>query len=148
MSLRFSFLKNRIPGPLVPKIKDSQLHRTNVMKKMEGRAALGAESKVRIDWLSKSPSPSFHPTYTSSLILHRRLRLHYLRSARAPDKVVAAGSRVRDGARVLAICVEDDSVGAGGAAAVGAAALEGELLEGTCDGEVEAFVVVVGVWVG
>lgn len=71
-----------------------------------------------------------------------------LRSARAPDKVVAAGPRVRDGARILAICVEDDSVGAGGAAAVGAAALEGKLLEGACDGEVEAFVVVVGVWVG
>lgn len=48
-----------------------------------------------------------------------------------------------DGTSVLAVGVEDNTVGAGGAAGVDAAGFDGELLVRTANGEVEALVVVV-----
>jgi hypothetical protein len=50
---------------------------------------------------------------------------------------------VGDGTGVLAVGVEDNTVGAGGATGVDAAGLDGELLVRAADGEVEALVVVV-----
>lgn len=67
-----------------------------------------------------------------------------LRGAGAADEaVVAGGASVGDGAGVLAVAVDDDAVGAGGAAVVGLAALEREFVPGRRDGEAEALVVLV-----
>jgi hypothetical protein len=100
------------------------------------------ESEYHFD----SPSILFYLCPNISEAISRSFRtadVGSLVGAGAADEVVAGGTGVGDGTGVLAVGVEDDTVGAGGAAGVDAVLEDGELLVRAANGEVETLVVVV-----